>query len=138
VGLEAVGGQLDFSLLDWVKLTYSRQYRAEGNRLTFALAAGRVARITGFTGGQIGVVDVTRPASPKLVRATIRHAAGGYTVNVPSATKFRRLVAFATRLTKGPAGAVKNRPSGWYRTGQGADMVIIAYPTFIPALRPLI
>jgi Peptidase family C25 len=138
VGLEAVGGQLDFSLLDWVNLTYSRQYRAEGNRLTFSLSAGRVARITGFTGSAIRVIDVTRPTSPKLVRARIRHAAGGYTVNVPSATKFRRLVAFATRLTKGPAGVVKNQPSGWYRTGQGADMVIIAYPTFIPALRPLI
>ena len=138
ISLEATGGELDYSLFDSAKLSYARQFKAEGDRLTFALPARRVAQIAGFTSRQIRVVDVTAPALPKLVRAKVRHGTAGYSVTVPASSKPRRLIAFASRLVKRPAGAVKNQQSSWYRAGQGADMVIIAYPTFIPALRPLV
>jgi Peptidase family C25 len=138
VALEAIGGQLDYSLFDWAKLTYARLYQADGDRLAFSLPARRVARVTGFTGRRLRVVDVTVPSSPRLVSATVRSASDGYTLTVPSSAKRRQLIAFASRLTRRPAGVVRNKPSSWYRNGQGADEVMISAPEFIPALRPLV
>ena len=48
ISLDARGGELDHTLLDYIRVTYHRRYRARANRLTFSADAGQrvaVARL---------------------------------------------------------------------------------------------
>ena len=48
ISLDARGGEMDYTLLDYIRVTYHRRYRARANRLTFSADAGQrvaVARL---------------------------------------------------------------------------------------------
>jgi hypothetical protein len=49
ISLNASGGDSDVSLLDWIRLTYAHQYRADQNALQFSVPGGQTVRVTGFT-----------------------------------------------------------------------------------------
>ena len=138
VTVETLHGELDFVLVDFVRLTYGRLYRAEDNRLTFRLADRRRALVTGFTKRALRLIDITTPSEPKVVAVSTRRSGGHYTLVVPAAATARRLVAFPTSSTLEPAAVSRNVPSDWHRSGRGADLVVISNPWFIPSLAPLV
>jgi hypothetical protein len=132
--LTSTAGDTDVSYIDTARLTYPRRYRAEHDSLRFSLAAGAAARITGFTGRDVTLVDITQLRSPRLLRPSVEAARHGFTALIGRAPRARTFLALTTPAA--PAAAVKNRPSRWHETG-GADLVIIGYRSFLPQLARL-
>ncbi|MBI4364405.1 MAG: hypothetical protein HY568_03160, partial [Candidatus Latescibacteria bacterium] len=66
-GLSFVDGSR--ALLDWVEVTYARQYVARGDVLQFSSPSGGVAEIAvhGFTQSGVEVYDLTDPTAPLFV-----------------------------------------------------------------------
>jgi hypothetical protein len=49
----------------------------------------------------------------------------------------RTLLAVGTGAIRHPVGVLANRPSAWHAAGEGADLLIIAHRSLLPALEPL-
>jgi hypothetical protein len=132
--LTSVGGDADVSFIDTTRLTYPRQYRAEHDALRFSLRRNSTGWVTGFSRSNVTVIDVTRPASPRLLRPTVRRSSGGFAAVIAPSPRARLLLA----LTKPaqPAAVERNRVSHWHEPG-GADLVIIAHRRFFPQLARL-
>jgi Peptidase family C25 len=132
--LTSVGGDADVSFIDTTRLTYPRQYRAEHDALRFSLRRNSTGWVTGFSRSNVTVIDVTRPASPRLLRPTVRRSSGRFAAVIAPSPRARLLLA----LTKPaqPAAVERNRVSHWHEPG-GADLVIIAHRRFFPQLARL-
>jgi hypothetical protein len=128
----------DISLVDWVRLTYPRRYRAENNTLRFTAVAGHSVRIENFSNPNVRVVDVTDPNSPTQHSALASAANGSYAITVEvKGTGVRTLLAFTEETAGLPAALMANQPSDWSAASAGADMLIITHNDFRDAIEPL-
>src|SRR5262249_27230106 len=109
--LTSVGGELDYSFVDTVRLTYSRTYSARHGALRFSLGAGARGRLTGFARANVSVIDVTQPRKPRLLRPAVTRSGGSNTAFIAPASRARKLFAVTTNAA--PAAVVRNRPSDW-------------------------
>jgi hypothetical protein len=66
------------NLTHYVRLTYQHTYRADGDALELAAAGGEPLRVGGFTRADLRLLDVTDPAAPQEVAATVTPEEGGY------------------------------------------------------------
>jgi CSLREA domain-containing protein len=136
--LASMNGQSDLSLIDWVRLTYPRQYKAENNTLVFSAPGGQPVRIDGFTVSNVRIVDVTNPNSPVQLSALASASGGAYAVKVqPVGSGVRTLIAFTEDLMAHPVSVTANQPSSWNAGANGADMVILTHKDFRQAIEPL-
>lgn len=138
VTFQALGGDLDICLLDYVRLTYPHNYTTADNALSFTASGSRSVTVGGFSSSAVRVVDVTDPAAPIELKVTVapRGAEFVATFSSPGSGE-RSLVGFANTRVTPPAGVLMNHPSSWNKPGQGADLVIISYREFISTLTPL-
>ncbi len=140
--LIAQSGNTDVSLVDFIRLTYGRSYRAEQGRLWFSLTGGRQARIEGFTSPQMRIIDVTDPTEVVEVSGMQQtQGPGSFAVTItaprePDEGK-RQLLAFTDARVLRPAAVVANRPSAWHLQQVGAELVVIGHRAFLSALEPL-
>jgi photosystem II stability/assembly factor-like uncharacterized protein len=127
VTLISGAGQNDVSLVDYIRVTYQRAYKANNNALKFTAQANQQISIGGFTSNDLRVVDVTNPAGPQETPGLVKQQNdGSYTLTVAAAgTGTRTLMAFAANQARTPAGVAANRPSSWRKPSQGADLLII-------------
>lgn len=132
--LTSVGGELDVSFLDTVRVTYPRRYTADRNALRFSLPAGAAGRVTGFSHPNVTVVDVTRPAAPRVLLPSVRRSGGAFAALIAPAPHLRRLIALTAPAK--PVALVRNSPSNWHGAG-GADVVLITHGGFRPQLAKL-
>jgi len=135
------GGDNDISLLDRIRLTYTRAFVADGNRLWLTAPAGREITISGFTEREVTVVDVTDPHAPELLRSVVRPLGEGFgvTVSIPwGSGQPRVLFAFSQSAVMRPVEVRRNEPSNWHDPRHRADILVISHRTFIPALTPLV
>ena len=138
VSLVSANGDLDISFIDSIRLTYAHQYRADNNTLAFSVAGGQAARVGGFTTPNIRLIDVTNPSAPLEVATNAASSQGGYAVVVPAlGNEARTLLAFTDDLSRHPASVIRNSPSNWNASTNGADLVIITHKNFQPAIEPL-
>lgn len=138
VTLISTNGSSDVSAVDWLRLTYPRQYTAENNSLKLSVPGGQPLRIHGFSSPNVRVIDVTEPDSPVQLPASAAALAGSYSVRVqPSGNGHRILIAFTDDLSAHPAAITANRTSSWHSHLNGADMVIITHRDFSQAIDPL-
>ena len=138
VSLQATAGEIDFSLIDFVSLSYNRLLVPDKDVLAFTLPAGQRARLDGFSRASAHVVDVTDPAAPTFLQAKVGRSGKGYRITIGSARKARQLVAFTDGSTLKPVAVTRNSPSSWNSTQNGADLVIISHSDFLSALPPLV
>jgi hypothetical protein len=138
IKLVAQGGESDVSLLDRVRLTYQRGYRAENDLLRFTAKGKSRLTIDGFTTNQVRVLDVTFPNSVTAVKAQVVEQGDGYGVSfvTPGAGE-RLLLAVAENRYERPATITADRPSNLRQPGGEADFVIIAHRDFIESIEPL-
>jgi uncharacterized repeat protein (TIGR01451 family) len=139
VTLSALNGDNDVSLVDHIALTYPRSYIADGNSLKFTASAGDNVAVTGFNAAA-RVVDITNPMAPVELLPATTGSAGSYSmqVQVPSSADGDHvLLAFAPGAVASPVSLVGNNPSQLHSVQRGADIVMIAYPDFAPALTAL-
>ena len=138
VSLDARGGETDFSLLDYIRVTYHRRYRARANTLTFSADAGQQVAVTGFTDDGIRVIDITGDIASHEVRGQVSKDGAGWkvTLTVPGAG-LRTLLAVATGAEASPEALRANVPSTLHQAGQAGDFIMIAPAAFQAALAPL-
>lgn len=141
VSLVARGGDMDISLVDYVRLTYSHTYTAEGDALRFTATAFQPVTIGGFSRGDIRLVDITDPSAPRELVGTVRPesgGSGGFRISVvPEGNGTRTLLAFTGAMIDAPDAVRANVPSSWSATGNDADYVVVTHADFLGALAPL-
>ncbi len=138
VKLVAQGGENDVSLLDRVRITYRRGYRAENDRLRFTAKGKSRLTVDGFTSNQIRVLDVTSPNDVFAVRTQVVEQGSGYAVTfVTPQTGERTLIAVAGAGFDSVARITPDRPSALRQTDREADFVIISHRDFIESVEPL-
>lgn len=138
LSLQAQAGEMDISLLDYVRLTYSHIYTADDNSLLFTLAGGEAIKVDGFDSSRIRVFDITDASAPQEILGSIEPRGAGYAVTVASAEAGQRtLFALTPEQILRPEAIATNQPSSWNRFNQGADLVIISHRSFISGLEPL-
>jgi hypothetical protein len=129
VTLTGSGGDADASLVDALRITYARTYRAENDSLSFSVG-DRPAFVGGFTSAAIRVVDVTNPSTVKELTPKITNSGGSYGFTIQASGAVQNLIAFADNLARQPASMVKNQPSNWNASTNSADMLIVTHGDF--------
>ncbi|TLY46583.1 MAG: hypothetical protein E6K59_00160, partial [Nitrospirae bacterium] len=138
VTLEAQGGELDYSLVASVRLTYWRFYQAEADLLEAAAPGGDQVTISGFSSAQIRVLDVTQPDAVQALPGRVKRERSGFTVTVVApGSGNRTLLAFTDGHRASPAFLRLHQPSQWHASGPGADLVILTHGSFLPSLASL-
>ncbi len=138
LSLRAGNGETDVSLLDQVRLTYQRTYRADDDTLTCTADAGAPVTIDGFRSADIRVIDITTPDLMYEIAGAARSDETGYTVTFTTpGSGTRTLFAFTGNKVGKPVMIKANSPSSWSSPNSGADLVIISHRDFRDALQPL-
>jgi CSLREA domain-containing protein len=135
----AARGEMDVTLLDYVRLTYRHTYKADSDALDFTAEGGESVKVGGFSSPSLLVVDVTDPDSPQTIEAETASRPDGFeaAIAVPGAGR-RVLMAVGGGGVRKASSVVANRPSQWNRKNQKADLVIISHRDFIGRLGPLV
>ena len=136
--LIARGGDMDFSLVDVVSLTYWHTYTADNDALRFTAHGGGKITVSGFSASDIRVMDITDPNTVWEVSRKVAAQGSAYaaTFSVPFKGP-RTLLAFNGKSILHPAAITSNNPSALHSTNNRADMVIIAHSSLKSALTPL-
>lgn len=147
--------QSDVSVVDRLRLTYPRFYKAENNALSFNANGGQEISVGNFTSKNVRVFDVTNPNEAIELAAHIQKSAatvGGVAeidataANAPrnyavkfttSGTGTRRLLAIADNQLAQAASVLFDNPSNLRDRRNAADLVIVTRREFFDALKPL-
>jgi hypothetical protein len=133
----------DRSLFAYAQLTYPRIYRADGDKLAFALRSSQSASVDGFTTATIRVLDVSNPAAVQEVRPITQPAGPGFSVTLPAlgaqAKGSRTLLTQPVSSFLHPASIIFNQPSTLNQPStanpqNAADLVIITHKSFLSLL----
>jgi hypothetical protein len=138
VSFVPLGGEMDISLVDTIRLTYWHTYVADDNALRFTAQGGSHLTIKGFSHPKIRVVDITDSGDVTEVMGKVESQKGGYAISfrVPG-TEQRTLLALTEEKVKSPEGVTSNRPSAWHQVKDGYDLVIVTHRDFLDTLQPL-
>jgi hypothetical protein len=132
------GGSSDISFIDWIRLTYSHRYIADGNKLQFTVPGGQTVRVSGFTTPNIRLFDVTNSNAVTEVETDGSVQDGGYAFRVQAkGSDTRTMLAFADELAEGARSVTPNHPSTLSAQSNGADFLIITHSDFRDAVEPL-
>jgi hypothetical protein len=139
VSLVAQGGDVDVSVVDYLRLTYWHTYTADQDSLLIASSEGREVAISGFTNSRIRVADITDPRRVyEVTGGVVEPEEPGYRVRFGAAGSGNRtLLAFTEAAIKSPASITMNQPSMWHKAKNRADFIIITHQDFIGSLGPL-
>ncbi len=128
VTLAGQQGVVDVSAVEHIRMSYWRAYSADANALKLTALANQQVTIGGFTSGDVRVVDVTDPAEPSLIAASVDQQNPGYAVTFAApGTGERTLVAFGGDQVKSPLRLLANQASSWRSATNQADLVIITH-----------
>ena len=139
VSLDARGGEMDYTLLDYIRVTYHRRYRARANRLIFSADAGQQVSRRRLHRRR-DPVSSTSPVTSRRTRcvAGCPATAPGGRSHLPFQVPARgRCIAVATGAEASPVALRANVPSTLHQAGQAGDIVMIAPAAFQAALAPL-
>ena len=138
VSLVADGGEMDISLLDYIRLSYWHTYKAAQDMLRFTVSGGEEVAIDGFSNPDIRVVDITNSEAAMEVKGTISSRETGYDITVVAPGQgIRTLLAFAENAIKKPKEILRNQPSAWNQKRNSYDIVIISHGDFLMSVNPL-
>jgi uncharacterized repeat protein (TIGR01451 family) len=138
VTLQSTAGAADFSLVESLRLTYQRKYQADNDALTASVPAFRQVKINGFTGGNIRVFDVTEEFAVTELETKVQASGNVFSVSAtPQGAGVRRLLAFKADRPSAPAVLKKNIPSGWFKSTNRADLVIVTHGLLMAEIAPL-
>lgn len=130
-------------LVDFVRISYPRNFVARSNSLLFNLRYSQGARIDGFTTPNIRILDVTDPLSVREARSVISPNGTGYSATVfaiDNVTKGERTLS-AVPIAGGSldqSALSPNQPSSWNLSSNSANLVIISHQNFVSSMAPLV
>jgi hypothetical protein len=134
VTLERAGGDTDFSLVDYIRLTYEHSYRADNDLLRLTTEGS--TRVDGFTSGNIRVMDISDPLRIREIACTVETSSGNYAATF-QATREGEYIAFTDDKTSRPASIELDKPSNLKSSDNNANLVIISHADFIGSVQPL-
>ncbi len=134
VTLQRMNGDMDISLVDYLRLNYSRTYHADNDRLQFTLKGH--AQVTGFKVPNVVLLDITDPNSVSLYNPKTEKAEDGYRFSLQSSDP-RTFLALTEPGAVSPSSITRNRPSNWKSHIEGADFVIMTHRDFGKSVEPL-
>lgn len=138
IAFEARGGPDDITLVDYVRVSYQREHRAEANQVTLGAAGGQQLTLRGFTNDAIRVYDVTGGAAARQLTGTVAPDAGGWAVTFTApAGDALRLFATTADAAATPAAVASQGASTLHAAAQSGDVVLITAAGFTSALTPL-
>ncbi|HEX3577587.1 MAG TPA: C25 family cysteine peptidase [Thermoanaerobaculia bacterium] len=135
ISLAALKGDADVSAVVSVAITYPHTLVADDDRLLAVVDGGTQTSISGFDTNDVQIVDVTDERAP--IRVVPLRAENGDVTFIAPAGGPRTIIATASSKLASPASIVRNEPSS-LAAADGADVVIITYPSFAGALDPLV
>ena len=130
-------GPSDISLVDYLRLTYQRTYTADQGELLLSVGTAGPQTISGFGGGHVRVIDITRPGAPVELAGKIESQDGNYSVTVNVAGP-RTLLAFTPDRARQPDWLALNTASVWRQHSHGADLIVVTRRELKEALGPLL
>ena len=145
VTLTAQNGDYDMSLVNYIRITYPHLYAADSDRLKFTGQAGDEIKIGNFSSTPV-VVDITDPIRPVQLTPRTVSKDGTYEIAIqipftkghgPTQTS-HTLLASAGNQSLPQTAVIPNHPSQWHSRQMGADIVVVTYGEFAPALLPLV
>jgi Peptidase family C25/SdrD B-like domain len=121
----------DVSLVESVKISYPKQYKAVNNQLRFTVAANLGVAVRGFSDENMNVFELengqaVRQISPQIVKD------GDYGFLLSAENRDREFVALTDEQANAAANVEQNTPSNLVSTANGTSFVIIA-PKFLAA-----
>jgi hypothetical protein len=139
ITLTAIGGSSDFSVVDWLKLSYAHRFVAEQNRLLLSATAGEAVQVEGFTTAAVRVFDVTDEANPVELSSPVEAVGKSYRVTIVAQEAGERvLLAVGEKAYGQAAQVVAQVATSWHQPSQGADVVMITHGSLRSALEPLV
>jgi hypothetical protein len=119
----------DTIYFDFFTVTYSRLFRAEGDRLRFDYPAGapRRFRVSGLSGPEIRALDVSSPLAPRLLGGVeIAADGGGFSASFSPPGGGGGFLVVGPGGGLRPAAVERRTPSGLAAAGNGADYIVVA------------
>ncbi len=142
VTLQALDGDEDVSVTDYLELSWQRPYLASDDRLEMTAPAGTTVRVNGFSEEAIRLFDLTNRYAPVEIRGSVEQSVdGSWAVEavLPGSVAGgdRVLYAVAESAIGSPTGVEANDPSSWHASDNQADMVIISHSELMPSAEQL-
>lgn len=138
VRLVPLAGAMDISFVESIRITYSRTFSADGNRLQFLLNGGQRVTVDGFTRGDVTLLDVSNPDAPRLVAGTVQQNGSGFSVTAANRSGAPvEILALTGENFQVPSSFRLNSPSALTRLAQSVDLLIIGPQSFHPELQAL-
>ncbi len=126
IKMEGVGTGGDVSLAEYVRVSYERRYKAEGDELRFRAEGGQEVKIGGFTSERIRVFDVTEEGNVVEIGGAIEESGNGYEIGIKvGGAGEREMMAIEEGEVREVGEMRKNEASKLRATSQGADLLII-------------
>jgi hypothetical protein len=121
----------DVSLVESVKVSYSRNYLAKQNTLSFFAKPLKQAEVKGFTSNNFRVFDTTFPDAPTVVTNLERTNNNGTFGAIIPAGRSRKFFAAADDAVLSADTIEENTPSNLSVNNHNAELVIITYRDFL-------
>ncbi len=134
VSLESTNGDMDISLVDYLRLSYAHTYEADNDYLQFTV--GGRAQVRGFSVASVVLLDITDPNSVTLYNPKTEKAADGYRFTLQT-SETRNFLALTEQKGRRLAGLTRNQPSNWSTNVEGADFIVITHRDFHNSIEPL-
>ncbi|HEV2883995.1 MAG TPA: C25 family cysteine peptidase [Pyrinomonadaceae bacterium] len=132
--LQSMNGEMDFSLVDYLRLTYTHAYHADNDHLQFT--ANGNTRVTGFSTANVALLDITDPNSVGFFKPTMQFTGDGFGFTF-EASAGRAYLAITEQGAKLVSSITRNKPSAWSVNVPGADLVIVTHKRFSNSVEPL-
>jgi hypothetical protein len=137
VRLEALGGVVDLSLFDTVRLTYWHTNEADDDKLLLTADAQQSVTILGFASSPVRVVDITDPEAVLELPATAGVVPFSVVAETPG-TGTRSLFAFTEATIAVPVFVVANQLSSLNAATNASNYLVISHPAFASQMAPLV
>ena len=136
--LTAQGGSLDYSVVDYIALSYPHLFQADSGALKFTAPGDSQVTVGGFASSSVRIFDISDPSAVRQVPASVAPDGGGYAASlVTPHGSTSTLLAIEDDRVSTDGGIVLNAPSSLNKKTNQAGLVIISHPSFIPAVGPL-
>lgn len=120
-------------LVDCFTVRYRRDYQAVQDEIVFDAAGHPALTVSGFSGPDISLYDISDPASPVCLRGLVPvGTGGGYAVSFAPAGATNRYLAVCGRVNQ-PVRVAPALPACLRGVGNGADYVVITVDSLMAA-----
>ena len=116
----------DVIVVDWIEVSYPRDYSATDNLLKFSHEAGYRYQLSGFVGDNVEAFDITSRTDVKRVLDLVR--AGDRVDMEPQGTTGKRTyMVLSSSAVKEPVGLTQDRASSLSSASNGSDYILITH-----------